>query len=157
MNCRKGFSVPEFADHIVDNASVASHAVMLDHVKHARDYKRGTERIFNRLTGFKSCFYYPIDITFASFASTKHIVRKATAPGRCLSAGQKFDFSSTRVTVDARIDLVVHTNPDGRSTGRWGRRKERAETSIEYRINVQSCIRMDRFSFHSSSFYLRSN
>lgn len=43
-----------FADEIVEIATPASHAVVLDHVMRTKDYKKGTEHIFHRLEGFKS-------------------------------------------------------------------------------------------------------
>lgn len=58
----EALSLPEFMENTVSDANNCSTGKIFDHCNHVRDCKSGVAKIFQKLQGFRSRFYYSITI-----------------------------------------------------------------------------------------------
>lgn len=81
MKEKRALSLPEFKTDMVDGAANCSVGYTFDHYSPCRDYKSGTSRLFPRLTGFRSSFFYSIEIESCMFEDGEKSARVTTATG----------------------------------------------------------------------------
>eukprot|EP00171_Calliarthron_tuberculosum_P010739 IDg10739t1 len=81
MKQEEALSIDEFLSKIVSGAADCSEGFHFDHYGHVRDYKSGTNKLFKKLPGFRSKFYYSITIDGYGEQDRDVSVHTSTSPG----------------------------------------------------------------------------